>query len=140
MSNLIIIRLHPAEPMSGAEFTNVLNGLTITAFDLTFGDSVGGVNIGTASGLADPHLGSTTNNNVNVNNKSILQHYRNVSIGLPPVVTRHLEAAATAVIVVNAPAGHPEYPTADSFDIRMELKRGSLDIFDKTPDYTVKVT
>src|SRR4028118_1560373 len=107
MPDLIILRLYPSKPMSGADFTSFLTGLTITAHDLTFGDSVNGVVIGTASGLANPHLGAPANNNVNVNTTAILQHYINVTIGA--FTTRHLEAAATAVIVVNAPAGHDEY-------------------------------
>jgi hypothetical protein len=141
MPDLVILRLHPAEPISGSDFTAFLSGLTITAFDLSFADSVGGVQIGMASGLANPHLGSTTNNNVNINNTSILQHY--VDVNDPPPLgplTRKLEAAATAVIVVNAPAGHHEYPNGSSYDIRLEIKRNGLDIIDRTLDYNVTVT
>ena len=139
MPNLIILRLHPAEPISGSEFSNYLTGLTINAYDLTFDNSSTGVLIGTANGLADPHLAHPTNNNVNINNKLILQHYIDI---IDPFTgtTRHLEAAATAVVVVNTPAGHPEYPTSSSFDIRLEIKRGGLDIIQSTIEYNVMVT
>lgn len=58
MPDLIILRLHPIEPMSGSDFRTLLNGLTITAFDLSFAKSVGGDQIGVAQGLADPHTGA----------------------------------------------------------------------------------
>ncbi|HEY2295083.1 MAG TPA: neuraminidase-like domain-containing protein, partial [Thermoanaerobaculia bacterium] len=138
MATLIILRLHPSDPMAGTDFTAFLNGLSITAFDLTFADSTGGVKLGTASGLANPHLGGTSNNKVIISSTSILQHYVDVIDPLPPPV-RRLEAAATAVIVVNAPAGHPEYPNANSFDVRLEITRGGLDIVDRTLEYNVTV-
>jgi hypothetical protein len=113
--------------------------LTIDAFDLSFGDStVGGV-LGSASGVADPHLTGTTNNNVNISNRSILQHY--VDITDTRVTTRQLESVATAVIVVNAPAGHVEYPTPSSYDIRLAITGGSgLTIVDHHLDFNILVT
>jgi hypothetical protein len=42
--------------MSGPDFAAFLNGFTIAAFDLSFAASVGGVHIGTASGLVDHDL------------------------------------------------------------------------------------
>src|SRR5688572_25706724 len=137
MAELIILRLHPAEPMSGSDFTSLLQGLTIDAFDLTFGDSVQGVKIGGASGLGNPHLGSANNNNVTISSTAILQHYIDVPIITP--TSRELEAAATAVIVVNAPAGHPEYPDATSFDVRLEIKRGGLNVVGSGLHYNVTV-
>ncbi|WP_437827895.1 neuraminidase-like domain-containing protein [Sorangium sp. So ce1153] len=140
MPSLIILRLHPVEPIDGATFRDFLAALTIKAFDLSFGDSVTGVHIGTASGLADPHLPSTTDNSVDVNNTSILQHYVDFVPPGPPVPVRILEAAATAVIVVNAPAGHPEYPSGTSFDIRLEITRGGMGLVNQAFHYNVTIT
>ena len=96
--------------------------------------------LGTASGLANPHLGSTTNNNVNIANASILQHYVDVQIN-PPLgpKQRRLESVATAVIVASAPAGHTEYPTPKTYDLRLELTRNGLDVLDRTLEYNVSV-
>jgi hypothetical protein len=143
--DLIVLRLHPFKPMSGADFTTLLNGLTLTAYDLSFGDSVTGVQLGTASGLADPHLSSTTfNNNVNINNTSILQHYVDVTPPPPPLgpggpKARHLEAVATAVIIVTPPAGHVDYPQPNSYDIRLDIERNGRDMGHRRLDYNVEV-
>jgi hypothetical protein len=78
MANLIVIRLSPVDPLPADDFRTFLNGLEITAHDLTFADSISGVVLGTATGLANSHMAGTTNNNVNINNTAILQHYRDV--------------------------------------------------------------
>jgi hypothetical protein len=97
MPDLIILRLHPSKPMAGNDFTASLQNLSISAFDLSFGDSVIGTPLGIASGLANPHLPSATNNNVNINNRSILQHYLDIVIDpINQVRERRLEAVATA--------------------------------------------
>ena len=141
MPTLIILRLHPVEPVDAATFTNFVNGLTIRAFDLSFADSIAGLDIGAASGVADPHLPSTTNNNVNVHNTAILQHYLDVQDPANPAVKiRVLESVATAAIIVNTPPGYPEYPTSKSFDIRLEITRGGQSIVDRTLNYNVAVT
>ena len=140
MPDLIILRLHPTKPVAAADFTTLLTGLEIKAFDLSFGDPQHGALIGTASGLANPHLGSTTNNNVNISNTSILQHYVDVQIN-PPIgpKERRLESVATAVIVSSPPAGHEEYPIPTSFDLRLEITRSGRDIVDRTLDFNVSV-
>src|SRR5579884_803222 len=117
MPGLIILRLYPVEPVDGDTFRKYLTDLTIKAFDLTVGDSVSGAPLGTASGLADPHL-NAKKDTVDLTKVQILQHY--LDIPVPLTVMRVLEAAATAVIVANPPPDHPEYPSTDSFDIRLE--------------------
>ncbi|WP_431970063.1 neuraminidase-like domain-containing protein [Nocardia sp. bgisy134] len=139
MPDLIILRLFPAEPMAANDFTTVLTGLKITAYDLTFAESVEGVELGSASALADPHLGSTTNNHVDIESTQLLQHYIDVTDPFG-ATTRELEAVATAVIVVDAPAGHTEYPTPTSFDLRLELTKGGLGISHRRLHYNVDVT
>ena len=50
-----------------------------------------------------------------------------------------LESAATAVIVASAPAGHPEYPTADSFDVQLVITRNGVPIADAVIEYNAAV-
>ncbi|MBV9772573.1 MAG: hypothetical protein JO040_01400, partial [Gemmatimonadetes bacterium] len=137
MPSLIILRLHPVKPVDAATFTSYLTGLSIEAFDLTLADSVSGVSIGTASGIANPHLGSPANNSVTIGSTSILQHYQNLVVG--PSTKRFLQSAATAVIVANAPAGHPEYPSASSFDVRLRITRGGTTLVHDELEFNASV-
>lgn len=137
MPDLIILRLYPVEPTSGDEFKNYLNDLTITVFDLSFADSVNGVKIGAASGLADP---TDLTNNVNIKKTSIIQHYYVERDPLNQPIAHNLVSTATAVIAVKTPANHPEYPTKTSFDVRLEIKRGGINIPYRTLEYNVSVT
>lgn len=41
MPSLLVIRLHPIEPITGDVFTSYLDGLSITAYDLSFADPTG---------------------------------------------------------------------------------------------------
>ena len=50
-----------------------------------------------------------------------------------------LESAATAVIEASAPAGHPEYPTADSFDVQLVITRNGVPIADAVIEYNAAV-
>jgi hypothetical protein len=140
MVDLVILRLHPNKPMAPADFRTVLTGLQIDVYDLSFGDSLQGVLLGSASGLADPHLNSTTNNNVNITTTSILQHYLDIT-DLLGNKGRHLESVATAVVVASPPAGHAEYPNTTGYDLRLEITSGSgLRILDHHLDFNVEVT
>ena len=124
MPTLVVVRLRPSKPTSGQAFTDALSGLTVSAFDLTFADSANGVQLGsagtvfTSSGPGDDAIDLT-------NDGVIVQHYVDITVQAnPPVVVRKPQAAATAVIVASPPAGHPEYPTPTSFDLRLTLDRG----------------
>jgi hypothetical protein len=145
MPDLITIKLHPTEPVTVSQFRQALAGLSVSAFDLTFGDSKTGVPLGSAKGLADPHVPpgglNPHDDNVDLTKTQIIQHYEDVSIAtLPPTVIRTLRSAATAVIVVNSPAGHPEYPRPDGYDLRVELSRNGTAIVDRTIDFNITVT
>jgi hypothetical protein len=94
--------------MKPEDFTPLLNGLTIRAYDLASAGSTSGGSLGTATGVANPHQGSTTNNQVTIASTQIIQHY--VDITDLSGTLRHLESVATAIMVVTAPAGHTEYP------------------------------
>ena len=139
MPDLIILRLHPSEPMAPEDFTNLISGLTITAYDLSFGNSITGDELGQASGLADPHYPSTTNNKVTLGSTSIMQHY--IDVTELSGTYRHLESVATAVIIANPPAGHHEYPTATAYDVRLRITNvGGSRIADDRIEFNVAVT
>ena len=142
MPELIVLRLYPSEPMDPNDFRTLLTGLTIKAFDLSFAKPTDGDSVGSTTGLADPHTGSTTNNNVSIGSGKILQHYIDVDVPnpLPPPLTnkeRRLESVATAVIVVTPPAAAPEYPTVTSLDLRLEITRGTLTVISRRLHYNV---
>src|SRR4051812_47455385 len=114
MPTLVIVRVRPSKPMSGTAFTDALTGLNVTAFDLTFGDSTNGVQLGsaatvfTSSAPGDDTIDLT-------NDGVIVQHYVDVPDPVNPLAFIRLpQAAATAAIVAEPPAGHPEYPTSTS--------------------------
>ena len=134
MSTFIIVGLHPTKPTDSGSFTSALTGLNITAYDLTFGDSSQGVQIGTASGLADPYV-----NLVDITATQVMQAYVDLPQPAPNPPIRVLESAAIAVIVASPPAGHPEYPSADSFDLRLEITRNGQTIADQTIDFNISV-
>ena len=140
MPELIILRLHPSKPMDPDDFRTLLTGLEIEAFDLSFADPTVGDSVGTASGLADPHLGSTTNNNVAIGSGKLLQHYVDVPDQFPPAKTRYLESVATAVIVVTPAAGPPEYPDVTSLDLRLVIKRNGMTLAGHRLHYNVTLT
>jgi hypothetical protein len=93
--SVIVIRLHPVKPTSGASFMSYLEGLTIEVSDRSFSDPdgrAGGSVLGTA--VYDP----------NDPNATIVQH---VEVKLP--YTGDLAAVATAAIEIADPLPATEY-------------------------------
>src|SRR5713226_9786521 len=115
MPDLIILRLHPVEPAMGVDFTNYLKDLTITAFDLSFAHPEG------------EQVGQAKYDN-NIALTDIVQHTQ------PPVGAGLPLAAATAVIQLQPPPGHPEYQFTD---LHLTIERGvpPHTIADRTIDY-----
>ena len=141
MTDLILVRLHPAQQTDPNTFTAALQGLQITAFDLTVADPAHPVQIGTASGLAAPPSVSGNNvkgGTVDLSSTQIIQHWLLYLDNNHPKV--QLESAATAVIEVSAPAGHPEYPTADSFDVQLVITRNGVPICTTAALYSMTVS
>ncbi len=146
MADLIIVRLHPGEQISPSDFRNYLQGLTITAYDLSYANPLGEPPpghppaLGAASGLGN--IPAFPSNAANINNRRIFQHYRDVFDPITMTTTRFSESIATAVIEVTAPPAS-EYPTADSYDVRLEISRttgsGTLNIITRTLYYNVPV-
>ena len=106
MPNLIIIRLHPDKPVAGTDFTTYLEGLTITAYDLSYAnpkpDPATAIQIGQAKFLdqADPNFSDITKNQVQ-------QHAALLNLPFPATLVSVdvggsiPESVATAMIVVN---------------------------------------
>ena len=79
MTDLILIRLHPAQQTDPGTFTDALQGLQITASDLTVANPGQPAQIGTASGLATPPTSgflTVSGNTVDITSTQIIQHWR----------------------------------------------------------------
>ncbi|KAF4622715.1 hypothetical protein G7Y89_g14313 [Cudoniella acicularis] len=146
MPTLIILKLVPTQPALPAQFKKALDGLEITAYDLTVQDSSKGFILGVARGVAD----STTVNIVGETNprldqsipaldKSIIQDVATLPEEIFPGSTATAPVSgetsvATAVVIVKPLNPHPGGP---SLDVRFEFKRKGLSIPDTTVEYNI---
>ncbi|MFI5776075.1 neuraminidase-like domain-containing protein [Nocardia sp. NPDC051570] len=132
--SLIILTLIPSKPTAADKFRDVLDGLTIKAFDQTFS----GVEtaLGTATGLVD--LGGFGDDLIDVTQKQIFQHWEDKTEG--GSTSRTALSGATAVIVVDPLPNHPEYPDPTAFDIRLEITHASQAILDRRIEFNIHVT
>lgn len=144
MPSLLIIRLHPVEPITGDAFTSYLNGLSIAAHDASFNNPTGsGAAFGTATYIAPTLPASPSVNPAPVQdpNNRITQHFSltpspPIPPSLIPLSARSFSAIATAVIQIPDPPAGGEYRTAD---IRLEITRGGNEIAHKPIYYNVPV-
>ncbi|MBV8648832.1 neuraminidase-like domain-containing protein [Paludibacterium sp.] len=129
MQQIIVIRLHPDKPVSGAAFSSYLTGLTLSAYDLNVGDPQVGQHLGDATfvapPVATPWLPDPTT--------TIVQHY--TPLLPPPGPTLVPEAEATAVIAISLPAGYKEYVTSD---LRLVISRSGTPIVSRLVYYDVQ--
>ena len=161
--DVILVRIAPTQPRAPEDFTKDLQGLEISAYDLTIDKNNpvnGGVLLGTASGIV-PNLGTLNfgtrpspltiiDNPVTGYPKfknGIMQHFLldqlNTDINAiwlfyPKPAT--YASVATAVIVVDiAPEDQPhrEYPSASGYDIRLQVTRNGRKIPTSTIEYNV---
>jgi hypothetical protein len=116
MADLVVIRIHPVTPSDPADFAASLAGLTISIFDRSYGNPTTGTQIGTAS-FDTPDL----------NTGVIVQHYL-------PVFPFDAFSVATAVIVIDPPAGYTEYQTSD---LLLKITRSGIPIADSSINYNV---
>lgn len=138
MPRLIVLRLHPMEPINGSDFTSYLTDLTITVSDLAMDTPTGvqEVPIGVANYLPIPAgpPGPPSDPPTYDANTDITQHFAVVPPpplgGGPP--TFQFVAVATAVIPVTGAAS--EYLSSD---LRLEVKRGSKTIIKRDLDFNV---
>ncbi|WP_373509400.1 neuraminidase-like domain-containing protein [Thiocapsa sp.] len=132
MPQVILVRLVPMKPISGADFSNYLNSLSIRAFDLSFGNSADGALVGQAQGAWIPNAGiNAVGPAFTPANQRIVQHFSEYFPG-PDV---RLEAVATAIIELNPPPP-TEFNTAD---LRLEIKQGTQLVAYERLDFNVKV-
>ena len=137
MPQVILVRLVPMKPTSGANFSNYLTNLSIRAFDLSFGDSAVGTQVGQAQGAWIPNAGiDPSGPDFEPATQRILQHAAVYQLtGDPLPVEVRLEAVATAIIELNPPPA-TEFNTAD---LRLEIRQGGQLVAYERLDFNVKV-
>jgi hypothetical protein len=127
---LIVIRLHPVEPVLGAVFRGFLDGVTIEAFDLSTRNELEGTSIGTATYVAgdDPFTPDP--------DTDIVQHWGEGEFD-PPLGDPEIErkAVATAVIAFTDPVSG-EF---SSRDLRLVVKRGTAELIHRRLYFNVPV-
>ena len=127
---LIIIRLHPVEPVNGGDFEAFLRDLVIEAFDIGINNGPDGVSVGSASYVPPPIPPTPW---IPASTTRIVQHFEVVSPTLPPQPL----AAATAAIRVATPAGYTEH---NESDLRFKVTRGGKEILSSQLYYNVPVS
>ncbi len=135
----VILRLLPTNPVTGADFTDYLNGLTIEVHELSLADPTGqGPAAGSASYLAPVLPASPSADPLPQPdaNTRITQHFSITPAGLG-VFQRNMFAVATAVVEIPAPAPGGEHETAD---IRLVITRGGSEILHRRQYYNVPVS
>ncbi len=139
MPEVILVRLVPMKPTSGATFSSYLTNLSIRAFDLSFGNSATGTLIGQAQGAWVPAEGPGASGPAfTPANQRIVQHFTVYQVNpIPPpnVFDVRREAVATAIIELNPPPA-TEFNTPD---IRLEIKQGTQLVAYERLDFNVKV-
>jgi len=154
MSKFIILRLHPVEPTTAAEFTTYLKGLTITAFDASFKNLEGReiretdyVPVKDSSGADQP-----TKPYLRTGETRIWQHLKPVSGPAPAIPATETEpeqpaqpgqysawAVATAVIEIDEsmlPPGGVEYLSSD---LVLKIERDKREVADGKIEYNVAI-
>ena len=139
MPQVIIVRLVPMKPTSGAAFSSYLANLTLRAFDLSFGNTVDGTLVGEAKGAWLPAEGpGASGPPFTPATQRLVQHFSAFQVNpLPPpnVFDVRREAVATAIIELNPPPG-TEFGTPD---LRLEIRQGTELVAYERLDFNVKV-
>ena len=136
MPQVILVRLVPMKPTSGANFSSYLTNLSIRAFDLSFGNPAEGTPVGQAQGAWIPNTGINANGPAfTPATQRIVQHFSDYPV--PPTMDpdRRIEAVATAIIELNPPPA-TEFSTPD---LRLEIKQGTQLVAYERLDSNVKV-
>ncbi|MFE6707752.1 neuraminidase-like domain-containing protein [Bacillus thuringiensis] len=150
MPSLLVIRLHPKEPVSADTFTGYLNELEIAVNEVSFNHPDGREADYEPAIYKQPIFVSPINESNNRDDlipiqhpdSRIIQHFiieENVpTIPPPPKKYRRLFfSVATAVIEIPDPPAGEEYRTAD---IRLVIMRGGKDIIHKQIYYNVPLS
>ncbi|PYP83713.1 MAG: insecticidal toxin complex protein [Blastocatellia bacterium AA13] len=139
MPSLLVIRLHPSEPVTGDEFTNYLNSLSIAAHELSITDPDGvGPAFGTAAYFAPnlPPSPSPKPSPVPDSKTRVIQHFEIVPVAGIKNFARNLFAVATAVIEIPDALITREFRTVDA---RLVITRDGGEIIHKQLYYNVPV-
>lgn len=140
MPQVILVRLTPLKPTSGAGFSSYLTNLSISAFDLSFGNSPTGVPVGQAQGAWIPNAGlGASGPAFTPATQKIVQHFTPYAVQVlplpnPPDTDVRLEAVATAIITLTPPAA--EFNTTD---LRLEIRQNGQLVAYERLDFNVKV-
>jgi hypothetical protein len=141
MPEVILVRLAPLKPTSGANFSSYLTNLSIRAFDLSFGNSADGTLVGQAQGAWIPNAGINASGPAfTPATQRIVQHFSVYPVQVnpfpaPPDPDVRLEAVATAIIEITAPPA-AEFNTTD---LRLEIRQGTQIVAYERLDFNVKV-
>ncbi|MFM5885377.1 MAG: neuraminidase-like domain-containing protein [Novosphingobium sp.] len=141
MPQVILVRIVPKLPTSGAAFSAYLSNLSIRAFDHSFADTAGATLIGSAQGAWIPDAGlNAAGPPFDPNTQRILQHWTVYPVQInpfpqPATPDVRLEAVATAVIALTSPPA-TEF---SSSDIRLEIKQGTQLVAYEQVSFNVKV-
>ena len=139
MPQVILVRIVPKKPTSGADFSTYLSGLSVRAFDHSYSDTTGATLIGEAKGAWVPNSGlNASGPPLNSANQRILQHWTVYDVTppmSPQILDVRLEAVATAVIELTSPPA-TEFGTAD---LRLEIKQGTQLVAYEQISFNVKV-
>lgn len=141
MPQVILVRLVPMKPTTGAAFSAYLSNLSIRAFDLSFGNTAEGTLVGQAQGAWIPNAGiNAAGPPFTPATQRIVQHFSVYPVQVnplpaPPDPDLRLEAVATAIIELNPPPA-TEFNTAD---LRLEIKQGTQIVAYERLDFNAKV-
>ena len=144
MPSLLVIRLHPVDPVSADQFTGYLNGLSIAAHEISFNHPDGSASAYNPANYKPPislppevYIDPTP---IPDPNTRITQHFQigPATTPTPPPAPgmkfRQFFSVATAVIEIPDPPAGGEYKTAD---VRLVITRGGKDIIHKQIYYNV---
>ncbi|GAA2443725.1 hypothetical protein GCM10010191_70430 [Actinomadura vinacea] len=133
---LIVIRLHPAEPTKGTDFTPYLDGLEIEAFDLSMASPLEGASLGVATYRAPVDPPPTDPFRPN-QNSDIVQHWGPEEVQPPPPLPVPDEFKAVATAVIRVPStGEAEHSAPD---LRLVIRRNGNTIVHRQSYFNVPV-
>jgi hypothetical protein len=140
MADLVLITLIPSEPRDAIDWNNDLQGLKISVFELTVADSQDGLPLGIADKTQSfPILDEIVITNGELG-KNILQHFDLIWPPFPPLPLDALPwSVATAVVKVNLPSPHPEFPSPKSYDLRIAIERDGQTLSKDILEYNITV-
>ena len=150
MTDYILLRLLPTQPTSASDFTRDLQGLVITAYNVTADtDDPNIMPLGTASGVTPT---TSTPDEIVTNLPELVIHPATTTSPpqLETAIMQHVFPAtpvglnegkyasvATAVVVLNASSEKLVSPLSDSYVVKLVLTRNGVLIGDSIPEFSL---